>query len=123
MINELIVAICLVTGTFLMFLAGVGALRMPDLLMRMHATTKSSVLGTGLIMTGVASYFLDNGATGRSLAIVVFIMLTASVAAHMIGRSAYFVGVPLWSRIVKDELKGRYDHRTHILRSTESRDD
>lgn len=126
MINELIASFCLVAGAFLMLLAGLGVLRMPDLLMRMHATTKSGALGTGLIMVGVATHFMDNGVTARSLAIIMFIMLTAPVAAHMIGRAGYFVGVPLWPNIVKDELKDQYDNRTHTLNSpppTERTDD
>jgi multicomponent Na+:H+ antiporter subunit G len=44
-----------------------------------------------------------------------FFLLTAPVAAHMIGRAAYFVGVPLWSGTITDELRGHYDMKTHRL--------
>jgi multicomponent Na+:H+ antiporter subunit G len=37
----------------------------------------------------------------------------------MIGRAAYFVGVPLWPGTITDELKGQYDMRTHALRSSD----
>jgi multicomponent Na+:H+ antiporter subunit G len=33
----------------------------------------------------------------------------------MIGRAAYFVGVPLWSGTITDELHGHYDMKTHRL--------
>jgi len=117
MINDALVAILLVTGTFIMLLAGIGVLRMPDLLMRMHATTKAGTLGAGLVMLAVAAHFLDAGVTARALAIILFIMLTAPVAAHAIGRAGYFVGVPLWGKMLKDDLKDRYDPDTHLLRS------
>ena len=42
-------------------------------------------------------------------------MLTAPVAAHMIGRAAYFDKTPLWNGTKFDELKGKYDESTHDL--------
>ncbi|MCK0538297.1 monovalent cation/H(+) antiporter subunit G [Alcanivorax sp. CY1518] len=117
MITDLIAGLFMIAGTFLMFLAGLGLLRMPDLLMRMHATTKAGAMGIGLVMIGVALHFLEAGVTARVLIIVLFVMLTAPVAAHTIGRAGYFVGVPLWEGMLKDELKGRYDAETHTLAS------
>ncbi|KZX69255.1 Na+/H+ antiporter subunit G, partial [Alcanivorax sp. HI0007] len=113
--NDLLVSVMMVAGTFFMFLAGIGVLRMPDLLMRLHATTKAGTLGAGLVMLAVATHFLDAGVTARTLAIILFILLTAPVAAHAIGRAGYFVGVPLWDKMLKDDLKDRYDPDTHIL--------
>lgn len=118
MINDLFASIFLIAGAFLMLLAGLGSVRMPDLLMRMHATTKAGALGSGLIMLGVATHFLDSSVTARCFAIILFIMLTAPVAAHMIGRAGYFVGVPLWHNTIRDDLQGQYDNRTHFLNSS-----
>jgi multicomponent Na+:H+ antiporter subunit G len=114
--TELIVTVFLLVGAILMLLAAVGALRMPDLPMRMHATTKAGALGSGLIMLAVAVMFADTAVSARVLAIIVFIMLTAPVAAHVIARAGYFVGVPLWEKILRDDLKGHYDEDTHTLR-------
>lgn len=94
----------LITGALFMLIAALGALRMPDLLTRMHATTKSGVFGAGLMLAGVGLHYLDPGVTARVLAIVGFITLTSPVAAHAIGRAGYFVGSPMWSGTVKDEL-------------------
>ena len=80
MITDLLVSVMMVAGTFFMFLAGIGVLRMPDLLMRLHATTKAGTLGAGLVMLAVATHFLDAGVTARTLAIILFILLTAPVA-------------------------------------------
>lgn len=117
--TEWIAALLLLAGSLLMLLAALGAVRMPDLLMRMHATTKAGALGSGLIMLAVAVFFGSAEVWARVLAIIAFIMLTAPVAAHMIGRASYFVGVPLWGRILRDDLKGRYDQEHHTLESPE----
>ncbi|MDF1628546.1 MAG: monovalent cation/H(+) antiporter subunit G [Alcanivoracaceae bacterium] len=115
--TEWIAALLLMAGSLLMMLAALGAVRMPDLLMRMHATTKAGALGSGLIMLAAAVFFGSAEVWARVLAIIAFIMLTAPVAAHMIGRAGYFVGVPLWGRILRDDLKGRYDTDNHSLES------
>lgn len=114
---EWIISGLILLGSSLMLLAAIGALRLPDLPTRMHATTKSGALGTSVVMIGVACYFADAPVVFRAMAIIGFIMLTAPVAAHVIARAAYFVGVPLWDRTVKDMLKESYDPETHYLRS------
>jgi multicomponent Na+:H+ antiporter subunit G len=116
---DLLAGLLLLVGALFMFIAALGLVRMPDLMTRMHATTKSGVLGAGLMLLGVAVYFADAGVLARALAIIIFTMLTAPVAAHAIGRAGYFVGVPFWEGTVKDELKDRYDPDTHILASPE----
>jgi multicomponent Na+:H+ antiporter subunit G len=66
----------------------------------------------------VAVHFHDWGITMRALAASVFFLLTAPVSAHLMGRASYFLGVPLWEGTVIDELRGRYDLRTHRLDSS-----
>ncbi|MBN2045064.1 MAG: monovalent cation/H(+) antiporter subunit G, partial [Anaerolineales bacterium] len=72
-------------------------------------------LGAGLILLGAAIYFNNFSIYTRALAIIVFLLLTAPVAAHMIGRAAYFDGVPLWKGTVQDDLRGHYRLSTHTL--------
>jgi len=107
----------LLVGASFMLLAAVGLLRLPDLLTRMHATTKAAALGVILIMLASAMHFAEVGVVARSLAIIVFILITAPIAAHVIGRAGYFVGSRLWSGTVKDELRPNYDPLTHELKS------
>lgn len=97
----------LLSGAIFMGIAALGALRMPDLLTRMHATTKSGVFGAGLMMLGVALHYLDSSVTARVLAIIGFITLTSPVAAHAIGRAAYYSGVTMWVGTVKDDLQAQ----------------
>lgn len=119
MITDTLAALFIIGGSFFMLVASLGVFRMPDLLTRMHATTKSGVLGAGLIMCGVMLFFIDSGVTLKALAVMAFTTLTSPIAAHAIGRAGYFIGVPLWEKTVKDELHGRYDEETHVLHSSD----
>ncbi|NSX53312.1 monovalent cation/H(+) antiporter subunit G [Parasulfitobacter algicola] len=94
MIEVLIGCLALV-GAFFAFIAALGILRLPDVLVRMHASTKAGTLACGLIMAGAALFFADATVTFRVIAIVLFLLLTAPVAAHMIGRAAVRTGVKL----------------------------
>ncbi len=107
----------LLLGSVFMLLAAIGLARMPDVFTRLHSTTKSTTLGVGCIMLGVALIFNDFAIGVRALAIVVFMFSTAPVAAHMIGRAAYHSGVPLWEGTLSDEMRGCYDADTHTLSS------
>lgn len=114
---DLLKAILLLGGALLMLLAAVGIVRLPDLLTRMHATTKAASLGVNLTMLAVALHFSDVGVVARALAIILFVLTTAPIAAHVMGRAGYFVGTRLWSGTVKDELRPNYDPLTHELKS------
>lgn len=112
-INEIFGAILIVIGVFFIVLAGVGLLRMPDMFLRMSTATKASTLGLGLILVGTAVFFWELGITSRAIATSIFVLLTAPVSAHMIGRAAYSDGVPLWEKTKQDDLKAYYE--THHL--------
>lgn len=115
MIQTTVSVILLILGSFLMLLAGVGVVRLPDVFMRMSASTKASTLGVILIMLGVVIHFDNLGATARAIGIVLFILLTGPISAHKIARAAYLTKTKLWSETKIDELKGRYDQETHTL--------
>jgi multicomponent Na+:H+ antiporter subunit G len=112
---ESISLVLLLLGSLFMLLAAIGMVRMPDVLTRMHSSTKSSTLGVGLIMLGVVLAFSDFAVGVRALAIVIFMFTTTPVSAHMIARAAYLSGVPLWQGTLSDEMRGRYDPETHAL--------
>lgn len=81
------VEVLAVAGAVFVLLAGVGALRFPDVYARMHAATKASTLGIALVglATAVA---LDDG-RAKTLVAVAFIFVTAPTGAHFVGRAAY----------------------------------
>ncbi|MDL4863308.1 monovalent cation/H(+) antiporter subunit G, partial [Halomonas elongata] len=94
--TEWLVAGLALMGAVFMCLAALGIVRLPDLLTRMHATTKAATLGISLVMLGVAIHFAEEAVVARAFGIILFIMMTAPVAAHIIGRAGYFVGARLW---------------------------
>jgi multicomponent Na+:H+ antiporter subunit G len=115
--KEWITAILMLLGAAFMLLAAVGITRMPDVYTRMQPATKAATLGVGCMLLAVAVHFSEVGVTMRALAGIAFVVLTAPVAAHMIGRAAYLLGLPLWEGTQVDELEGRYDSQTGYLAS------
>jgi multicomponent Na+:H+ antiporter subunit G len=97
-------AALLVLGAALVLVAAVGVLRLPDLFTRMHASTKPATLGASLAVAALALHFESLGIGIRALLVVFFFLLTAPVASHRLGRSAYRSGTPLWSGTVHDDL-------------------
>jgi multicomponent Na+:H+ antiporter subunit G len=117
--TDLIIAILATLGAAFIFLSGVGLIRMPDLYLRISASTKAVTLGIGFLLICTAFYFQDIGVTSRAIAIIFFVLLTAPVGAHLIGRSSYISGIGLWKKTKYDDLKGMYDEETHECRSGE----
>jgi multicomponent Na+:H+ antiporter subunit G len=115
---EALTALFLLLGALFILIAGLGVLRMPDVFLRLSATSKAATLGVGLVLVATAFYFDDFGITTRALATIVFLLLTTPVAAHRISRAAYLTGVPLWEKTRCDELRGRYDMDTRTLASS-----
>lgn len=91
-------------GAFLMVVAGLGIVRMPDLPTRMHASSKAGTLGAAMILIGVAFAFADGAVAVRAILVIGFLFLTAPVASHVIARAAYRTGVPLSDETVIDEM-------------------
>jgi multicomponent Na+:H+ antiporter subunit G len=114
MANILIIAFSSIGAAFVL-LAAIGIVRMPDFYLRVSVTTKAATLGIGLILVAAAIYFKDGSVTSRVIAIILFLLLTAPVGAHMIGRTSYFIGTKLWEKSVINELKNQYDDETHEL--------
>lgn len=78
-------------GVAVMTLGVVGIYRMPDVATKLHAASKSVVLG-------VISFCAATLVTGQSeiiyrvLLIAALLLLTTPVASHVIGRAAYLEG-------------------------------
>ena len=80
----------------------IGLIRLPDVYNRLQAATKCVTLGTCSILFGA---FLMTGFTAagiKMLLCIVFLLLTAPVAAHAIARGAHRSGQKLWKGSVID---------------------
>ena len=106
--NEIITALLLILGSLFSFVAALGMLRLPDTVIRMHAATKAGTLGAGLILIGEAFFYAELGIALRALAAIAFLLLTAPVAAHLVGRASYYSKIRLWQKTWIDQLAERY---------------
>ncbi|MEL6466535.1 MAG: monovalent cation/H(+) antiporter subunit G [Pseudomonadota bacterium] len=95
---DAISALLVFLGSAMTVAAGIGVVRLPDVFTRMHAATKVGTLGSGLIMAGAALHFADPAIVLRCVLIVFFLLLTAPIGAHMIGRAALRLGITPWSQ-------------------------
>jgi len=114
---DIVVGILAFFGSLFILFAAIGLLRMPDTYLRLAVTTKAATLGVGLLLIAAAIHSYDLSIVVKVLAIILFILLTAPVSAHLIGRTSYMSGVKLWEGSVMDELAGKYDHTTEELGS------
>ena len=102
--SDLLVAVLMVTGGVFCCIAGLGIDRLPDVIMRMHASTKASTLGAGLILTATAVHFARIEVVTPAVATIAFLLLTAPVSAHLLAKEAYRTKVELWQGTWLDEL-------------------
>ncbi|WP_458185375.1 monovalent cation/H(+) antiporter subunit G [Haladaptatus sp. NG-WS-4] len=92
-VQQLVVALLVVVGSFFLVVGTVGLLRLPDVYNRMHATSKATTLGAASLFLAGFVHFGPQGAGLTSLVGIIFLFLTAPTGAHMISRSAQKMGI------------------------------
>jgi multicomponent Na+:H+ antiporter subunit G len=115
--TDIIVAIISTIGALAILFASIGILRMPDFYLRLSVTVKASTLGVGLLLICAAFLFSDISITTKAIAVIFFLVLTAPVAAHMIGKTAYHTGVEIWKGTIMDELKSFYEKKDEDVKN------
>jgi multicomponent Na+:H+ antiporter subunit G len=113
--SEIVVALCLLLGTFLTVVACVGLLRLPDVFCRMHAAGKAGTLGVSMIIVAVVVHFTatPESVTIRGLLAIFFQFLTTPAATHLLARASYVTDYPLSERTAVDELEAFLPSRPH----------
>ena len=86
-------------GVLVFVVSSIGLLRMPDVYTRMHISTKSTTIGTILVLIGAC--FLEPTWTFKLLLIALFILLTNPLSSSVIARATHKDGLTL----DRDELK------------------
>jgi multicomponent Na+:H+ antiporter subunit G len=109
--SSIIIVIIVTLGTLFILLAAVGLVRMPDIYLRISVTTKAATLGVGLLLCGTAIYFSEVSTTTRVIAIIFFLLLTAPIGAHLLGKASYFTGIKMWKNSIIDDMHGKYAKR------------
>ncbi|WP_423918241.1 monovalent cation/H(+) antiporter subunit G [Frigoribacterium sp. 2-23] len=115
-------SVMLIAGALLSVAAGIGLLRFPDALSRMHAATKPQIFGLILILAAIALDQHTVGTVASLLVVLVFQMLTAPVSAHMIGRAGYRNGDLRRDLLVVDELEEAVEHATDEIEGSDDVD-
>lgn len=93
---DILTGLFLCLGTLLILSASLGVLRMPDLYTRMHAATKAGTVGLSCVLLAVAISIPEISMISRVVGTMVFILLTAPVASHLLGRAMREVGYRIW---------------------------
>lgn len=108
-VHDVAAAILLLLGAALVLLAAVGLNRFDSVYARIHAATKAVTLGLLLILGGSALLVGNLGDAAKLALVGVLQLVTAPVAAHMVGRAAHRTGEPLGQSSGLDELSERSD--------------
>ncbi len=85
--DKIIISVLILLGSFFILVSAIGILRFKDLYARLHATTKATSFGLLLLLVGVSLFFNIFPVYVKSLLIIIFIFLTAPLAAHTIAKS------------------------------------
>ena len=101
--TDMIIITLLLGGSLLSLIAAIGLVKLPDVFTRMHASTKAGTLGIEFVMIALALNSGEMDVIIKAAAIVLFIVLTAPVAAHMLGRTAYRLGEDYAQHTVVDQ--------------------
>ena len=110
-VRDVVTAVLVLLAALMCFAAGVGLLRFPDVLSRLHAATKPQILGLIAIVADVAVSNPSLGTITLAVAIVFFQSLTAPASAHLVGRAAYRTAHFDSGILVADELTPVTKHR------------
>jgi len=100
-------AVLLLIGALLAVSAGIGLLRFPDVLSRMHATAKPQALGLLLVLAGTALRLRTVADVTTLVLVGAFQLLTVPVSAAMVGRAAYRAGEVAEDTLAEDSLAAR----------------
>ena len=117
---DILIGLLSTIGALAILIASIGIVRMPDFFLRLSVTVKAATLGSGLLLFAAAILFPQTSITTKAIAIILFLVMTAPVSAHMISRAAYISGVVLWKGTISDDLEGKYDPETHVLMSEDA---
>lgn len=108
-VRDIVSVVLILLGSLLAVAAGIGILRFPDVLSRMHAATKPQNLGLFSILIAVGLQY-PSPAVLTSLALIIgFQVLTSPVSAHMVGRAAYRAKAFPKDQLMVDELADRIE--------------
>jgi len=93
-------------GGAVVFIGGVGALRLPDLYTRMHAASLTDTMGAVLIIAGVMLQAGASFAAIKLAAILLFLLLTSPTASNALASAALLAGLRPGGATAPQEERG-----------------
>jgi len=111
--KEFFILFFLILGAVFILIASIGLLKMPDVYLRMSASTIGATFGVASMLVAVAIHFGSYGMLLHIIGVIIFLILTVPVGAHMMGRASHIIGLPKWHKTIKDDLEGKYKPETH----------
>ena len=88
MIMTIVSWVFIITGLVIMFFGVLGTIILPDLFQRFHASTKCGVSGAFSLIIGLTLYTANWGYAMKFLVIVLFLIITSPLIAHMLAVSS-----------------------------------
>jgi multicomponent Na+:H+ antiporter subunit G len=92
---DLIASVLVLSGGFFCLIAGIGVIRLNDVYARMHAATKAGTLGLALICAAVMVKADGWMQVLEAAFVFLFMIASAPVGAHLIGRAAFRTHNPM----------------------------
>ncbi|WP_437584320.1 monovalent cation/H(+) antiporter subunit G [Paramicrobacterium sp. CJ85] len=108
-LRDWITVLLVLLASILCLAAGVGLLRFPDVLSRLHAATKPQILGLIVVVLDVALNRPAVETITLAIAIVFFQGVTAPISAHMVGRAGYRAHSVHGESMLRDDLARRIE--------------
>lgn len=90
---EIISAVLLAIGSFLVLSGAIGLLRFPDVYSRMHAAGITDTLGAVAILLGLMFLAGWTLVLAKLIMILLFLLLTGPTASHTLGKAAWKSGL------------------------------
>ena len=105
--TEWIVFALLILGALFTLISVIGLLRLPDLFMRMHATTKTTSIGIILLIAAVIIAQPDIATIIKGILIIIFTFLTVPLGSHMISKAGNKLNIKKWNNYKRDDLNNQ----------------
>lgn len=86
--SEIVTGILALLAGGFSLVAALGVLRFPDVLTRMHASSKVGTFAGSLALLAAAVDIGGISAVTRAVLAILFLFLTAPIGAHLLGRAA-----------------------------------
>ena len=105
-ILDVAVGVLLLGGAGFTLIAALGVVRMEDVYVRMHASTKAATLGLMLVVAALALSVESAAMIEKAVALFLLVLATAPISAHLVGRAVWRVMTPPERHDCAPEVQG-----------------